>query len=439
MTAEDHVFYPWSAQGGANPVLVTGASGSWFWDENGKRYLDFSSQLVNVNIGHQHPRLVDAIVAQARELTTISPTVGNRARSELARLIVERAPGDLNRVLFTTGGAEAVEHAVRLARSYTGRTKMLAAYRSYHGGTGVAIGLTGEPRRWGAEPTNVDVVRFFGPYPYRSPWQTTTLEQETAAALAHLRQVIELEGPDHIAGLILETVVGTNGVLVPPPGYLAGVRALCDEFGIVYIADEVMVGFGRVGEWFAVRAFDVAPDVITFAKGVNSGYVPLGGVLIAERIAARYDDRVYPGGLTYAGHPLACAAGVASIEIFEREGILDHVRSVGSDVLGKGLRELAARHPSVGEVRGLGFFWALELVRDPRTREPLIPFAAAGARAEPMNAVTAAAKARGLWPFNAGNRFQIAPPLTTTAEELRAGLEIVDAALEVADGYVDSD
>lgn len=213
-------------------------------------------------------------------------------------------------------------------------------------------------------------------------------------------------------------------------------RALCDEFGIVYIADEVMVGFGRVGEWFAVDAFGVAPDLITFAKGVNSGYVPLGGVVIAERIAQRYDQTLYPGGLTYAGHPLACAAGVASIAIFEREGILDHVRSVGADVLGKGLRELAARHPSVGEVRGLGFFWALELVRDPRTREPLIPFAAAGAAAEPMAVITAAAKERGLWPFNAGNRFQIAPPLTTSAEEIRTGLDIVDAVLGVADDYV---
>ncbi|MFB8279302.1 aspartate aminotransferase family protein [Nocardia colli] len=432
----DHVFYPWAAQAELNPPTIAGSSGSYFWDDNGNRYLDFSSQLVNVNIGHQHPDMIAAIIAQAQLLTTISPTVGNAARSELAGLIVERAPGELNRVLFTTGGAEAVEHAVRLARSFTGRTKMLSAYRSYHGGTGVAIGLTGEPRRWGAEPTNVDVVRFFGPYPYRSPWGTSTPEEETAAALTHLRQVIELEGPQNIAGLILETVVGTNGVLIPPPGYLAGVRALCDEFGIVYIADEVMVGFGRVGEWFAVQAFDVAPDLIAFAKGVNSGYVPLGGVLIAERIAQRYDHTVYPGGLTYAGHPLACAAGVASIGIYERDGILEHVRSVGADVLGKGLQELAARHPSVGETRGLGFFWALDLVRDPRTREPLIPFAAAGAAAEPMAKVTAAAKARGLWPFTAGNRLQIAPPLTTSADDLRIGLEIVDEVLEVADEYV---
>ncbi len=432
----DHVFYPWSAQASVNPMPITGASGSWFWDATGKRYLDFSSQLVNVNIGHQHPDVVEAIVAQAHTLTTISPTVGNEVRSELARMIVERAPGALNRVLFTTGGAEAIEHAVRLARSYTGRTKMLSAYRSYHGGTGTAIGLSGEPRRWGAEPTNVDVVRFFGPYTYRSAWQASDPEEECAAALRHLRQVIELEGPQHIAGLILETVVGTNGVLVPPPGYLAGVRELCDEFGIVYIADEVMAGFGRVGEWFAVQAFDVAPDLITFAKGVNSGYVPLGGVLIAEPIAARYDETVYPGGLTYAGHPLACAAGVASIKVFERDGILDHVRTVGADVLGKGLQDLATRHPSVGEVRGLGFFWALELVRDPVSREPLIPFAASGPAAEPMGRVVAAAKDRGLWPFSAANRLQIAPPLPTSADEIRQGLEIIDEVLDVADAYV---
>ncbi|MBF6331350.1 aspartate aminotransferase family protein [Nocardia transvalensis] len=434
----DHVFYPWSAQASVNPVPITGGSGSWFWDATGKRYLDFSSQLVFLNLGHQHPDVVAAVVAQANSLATISPTVGNEVRSELARLIVERAPGALNRVLFTTGGAEAVEHAVRLARSYTGRTKMLSAYRSYHGGTGTAIGLTGEPRRWGAEPTNVDVVRFFGPYPYRSPWGTATPEQETEAALRHLRQVIELEGPQHIAGLIMETVVGTNGILVPPPGYLAGVRALCDEFGIVYIADEVMAGFGRAGEWFAVQAFDVAPDLITFAKGVNSGYVPLGGVLIAEPIAARYDDTVYPGGLTYAGHPLACAAGVASIEVFERDGILDHVRTAGADVLGKGLHDLASRHPSVGEVRGLGFFWALELVRDPVSREPLVPFAATGAATEPMNRVTAAAKERGLWPFSVANRVQLAPPLTTSTDELELALEILDDVLTVADGYVDA-
>ncbi|MDV6305407.1 aspartate aminotransferase family protein [Rhodococcus cerastii] len=431
----DHVFYSWSAQAELNPITVEGAEGSWFWDDKGKRYLDFSSQLVNVNLGHQHPDVVAAIVEQAQVLTTISPTVANNKRSELAALIAERAPGDLDRVFFTTGGAEAVEHAVRLARQHTGRTKMLAAYRSYHGGTGVAIGLTGEPRRWGTEPTNVDVVRFFGPYPYRSPWGTTTPEDETAAALAHLEQVIVLEGAQNIAGLILESVIGTNGVLIPPPGYLAGVRALCDKYGIVYIADEVMVGFGRIGEWFACQAWDVTPDLITFAKGVNSGYVPLGGVVISEKIASQFDHKPYPGGLTYSGHVLGCAAGVASIGVFERDKILPHVRHVGEDVLGAGLSKLAESHPSVGEVRGKGFFWAVELVRDGQTREPLVPFAASGKDAAAMGTVTAAAKSRGLWPFVSGNRLQIAPPLTTSEDEIRQGLEILDEVLTVADGF----
>lgn len=433
----DHVFYPRSAQADLAPITVDGGAGAWFWDDVGNRYLDFSSQFVNLNLGHQHPDLVAAIVAQAGRLATVSPTVANDKRSELARLIVERAPGDLNRVFFTTGGAEAVEHAVRLAKQHTGRTELLAAYRSYHGGTGVAIGLTGEPRRWDAEPTNVDVVRFFGPYLYRSPWGSTTPEAECAAALAHLEQVIELEGPRNIAGLILETVIGTNGVLAPPPGYLAGVRELCDRHGIVYIADEVMVGFGRVGEWFACNAFDVVPDLITFAKGVNSGYVPLGGVVISERIAERFDHRVYPGGLTYAGHPLACAVGVASIDVFERDEILDHVRTVGADVLGAGLAELASVHPSVGEVRGRGFFWAVELVRNPDTREALIPFAATGVDAAPMAAVVRESKRRGLWPFVASNRLQLAPPLIATPDEVRLGLDILDGVLDVADSYVD--
>ncbi|MGB3171895.1 MAG: aspartate aminotransferase family protein [Rhodococcus sp. (in: high G+C Gram-positive bacteria)] len=429
----DHVFYSWAAQAELDPITVDRASGSWFWDEGGKKYLDFSSQLVNANLGHQHPDLVAAIIAQAQVLTTISPMIANAKRSELAALVAERAPGDLDRVFFTTGGAEAIEHAVRLARQHTGRTKMLAAYRSYHGGTGVAIGLTGEPRRWGTEPTNVDVVRFFGPYPYRSPWSTNSPEEETTAALSHLQQVIELEGAQNIAGLILESVVGTNGVLVPPPGYLAGVRELCDRYGIVYIADEVMVGFGRVGEWFACQAWDVTPDLITFAKGINSGYVPLGGVVISERIASKFDHKPYPGGLTYSGHPLACAVGVASIEVFERDNVLGHVRAVGEDVLGAGLKKLGESHPSVGEVRGMGFFWALELVKDRSTREPLIPFAAGGADSAPMAEVTAAAKSRGLWPFTAGNRLQLAPPLVASEDEIVQGLEILDEVLTVAD------
>ena len=430
-----HVFHSWSAQAKIDPLPIARASGSYFWDFEDQRYLDFSSQLVNVNIGYQHPKLVAAIQEQAGKLCTIAPSFANDARSEAARLIAEIAPGDLGAVFFTNGGAEANENAVRMARLHTGRHKVLAAYRSYHGATAGAIALTGDPRRWPSEPGLPGIVRYWGPYPYRSTFHASTEQEEGERALAHLRDVIAFEGPDTVAAIVLETVVGTNGILVPPDGYLAGVRALCDELGIVMIADEVMAGFGRCGEWFAVDHWGVKPDLITFAKGVNSGYVPLGGVVISDPIAATFADRPYPGGLTYSGHPLACASAVASINIFREEGIIEHARQLGTDVIEPGLRELAERHPSIGEVRGLGVFWALELVRDRATREPLVPFNAAGEAAAPMGELMAACKSRGLWPFTHFNRMHVVPPCTTTADEVREGLAVLDEALKVADTY----
>jgi taurine--2-oxoglutarate transaminase len=430
-----HVFHSWSAQTLIDPMPIASASGSYFTDYDGKRYLDFSSQLVNVNIGYQHPKLVAAIQEQAARLCTIAPTFANDARSEAARLIAELAPGDLNQVFFTNGGAEATENAVRMARLHTGRHKVFAAYRSYHGATAGAIAMTGDPRRWGSEPGIPGVVRYWGPYLYRSAFHASTPQEETERALEHLRDLIMVEGAQTIAAIILETVVGTNGILVPTPGYLAGVRVLCDEFGIMMIADEVMAGFGRAGEWFAIDHWGVAPDLIAFAKGVNSGYVPLGGVLISDAIAASFQQRAYPGGLTYSGHPLACASAVAAINIFKDEGIVEHARALGTDVIGPELAKLADRHPSVGEVRGLGVFWALELVRDRATREPLVPFNAAGADAKPMTEFAAACKQRGLWPFTHFNRTHVVPPCTTTADEVREGIAILDEALEVADGY----
>ena len=430
-----HVFHSWSAQAKIDPLPIARAEGAYFWDYDGKRYLDFSSQLVNVNIGYQHPRLVAAIQEQAGRLATIGPPFANDARSEAARLIAEVAPDDLNRVFFTSSGAEANENAVRMARLHTGRSKVLAAYRSYHGATAGAIALTGDPRRWASEPGVPGIVRYWGPYPYRSAFHATSEAEETERALTHLRETIAVEGPHTVAAIILETVVGTNGILVPPPGYLAGVRALCDELGIMMIADEVMAGFGRCGEWFAVDHWDIAPDLITFAKGVNSGYVPLGGVILSDAIADTFADRAYPGGLTYSGHPLACASAVASINIFRDEGILEHARMLGSDVIGPGLRALAERHPSVGEVRGLGVFWALELVRDRQTREPLVPFNASGVDAQPMVELSAACKSAGLWPFTHFNRVHVVPPCTTTAAEAGDGIAILDEALDVADRH----
>ena len=430
-----HVFHSWSAQAQIDPMPIASASGSHFSDYSGKRYLDFSSQLVNVNIGYQHPKLVAAIQEQAAKLCTISPAFANDARSEAARLIAEIAPGNLNTVFFTNGGADANENAIRMARLHTGRHKILAAYRSYHGATAGAIALTGDPRRWASEPGEPGIIHYWGPYAYRSPFHAATEQEESDRALSHLRDLLMVEGSHTVAAIILETVVGTNGILVPPPGYLAGVRALCDEFGIVMIADEVMSGFARCGEWFAVDHWGVTPDLITFAKGVNSGYVPLGGVLISDPIAATFADRAFPGGLTYSGHPLGCAAAVASISIFREEGIIEHARWLGTDVIGPQLRALAQRHPCVGEVRGLGVFWALELVRDRDTREPLVPFNARGGEAKPMAEFAARCRDQGLWPFVHFNRTHVVPPCTTSAEDVTEGIAILDDALEVADTY----
>jgi taurine--2-oxoglutarate transaminase len=432
-----HVFHSWSAQATLNPVDVVRAEGRHFWDADGTRYLDFSSQLVNVNIGHQHPRLVAAIQEQAAKLCTIAPSFANDARSEAARLIAELAPGDLNMVFFTNGGAEAAENAVRMARLHTGRHKILTTYRSYHGSTQGAIALTGDPRRWPNETGASGAVKFWGPYPYRSAFHSSNEREECERALQHLEDVLMVEGPHTVAMIALETVVGTNGILVPPDGYLQGVRDLCDRHGIVMMCDEVMAGFGRCGEWFAVDKWKVAPDLICFAKGVNSGYVPLGGVIISQRIADSFAQRQYPGGLTYSGHPLACAAAVASIGIFKDERIIEHARSIGTDVIGPELRAIKERHPSVGDVRGLGVFWAIELVRNRETRAPLVPFNAAGADAKPMADLVAACKQRGLWPFVHFNRMHVVPPCTITPDEAREGLAIIDEVLELADAHVE--
>jgi taurine---2-oxoglutarate transaminase len=430
-----HVFHSWSAQAALTPLVVTGGEGSYFEVEDGRRFLDFSSQLVNVNIGHQHPKLVAAIQEAAGRLCTIAPFHANPDRSEAARLIAEVAPGSLNKVFFTNGGAEATENAIRMARLHTGRPKILTAYRSYHGATGNAIAMTGDPRRWASESYVTSIVHFWGPFAYRSPFHSSNETEEAQRALEHLENVLMVEGGNTVAAIVLESVVGTNGILVPPPGYLAGVRALCDKYGIVMIADEVMSGFGRCGEWFAIDHWGVVPDLICFAKGVNSGYLPLGGVIISDAIAATFADKVFPGGLTYSGHVLACASAVASINIFKEEGIIEHSRWLGDAVIGPELRKLAEHHPSVGDVRGLGTFWALDLVRNRETREPLVPYNAAGADAKPMGDLAAACKARGLWPFTHFNRMHIVPPCNTSADDVRKGIAIIDEALTVADSF----
>ena len=414
-------------------MTIVASEGSYVWDGGGNRYLDFSSQLVFTNIGHQHPKVVAAIAEQAAKLCTIAPQHANAARSEAARLIAERTPGDLTKVFFTNGGADAVEHAVRMARLHTGRRKVLSRYRSYHGGTDTAINLTGDPRRYPNDYGSSGVVHFNGPFLYRSSFHAETERQESERALDYLDRLIQHEGSDSIAAIILESVPGTAGIMVPPPGYMAGVREICDRYGIVFIADEVMAGFGRTGEWFAIDHFNVAPDLMTFAKGVTSGYVPLGGVAISEEIAATFADRAYPGGLTYSGHSLAAAAAVATINVMEDEGMVANADRIGAEVLGPGLHELAKRHPSVGEVRGLGVFWAIELVADRKTREPLAPY---GGSSPAMNAVISACKSGGLLPFANFNRIHAVPACNITDAEVAEGLAILDKALDVADTYV---
>ena len=428
-----HVFHSWSAQHLIAPLPLAGGAGSEFWDHDGNRWLDFSSGLVNLNLGHQHPRIIEAVVEQAQRLCTVAPTFANQTRNQAAELITAHAPEGIERVFFTNGGAEATENAIRMARGHTGRHKVLTTYRSYHGSTHGAIALTGEPRRWGSEPAVPGVVHFMGPYLYRSSFGATTPEEEGERALAHLAEVVQYEGPDQVAAVILETVVGSNGVLVPPDAYLPGVRELCDEHGILLILDEVMVGFGRTGEWFAADHWNVAPDLLCFAKGVNSGYVPLGGVAMTDTVAETFGERSYPGGLTYSGHPLACAAAVGAIRAMEDDDVIEHAAHIGAEVLGPGLRDVADRHVSVGEVRGLGCFFAVELVRDPDTREGLVPFNAAGDAAKPMVEVVAACKRGGLWPLPVGNRLHMAPPLIVTDAEVARALSVLDDALEVAD------
>lgn len=414
------VFHSWSVQGALNPLAIKSGSGVRVWDFEGNEYLDFSSQLVNTNVGHQHPRLIKAIQEQAAELATIAPSHANISRARAAEAILSVAPKGFKKVFFTNAGADAVENAFRMARIFTGRDKILSQYRSYHGNTGGAIQATGERRRFKNEYAH-SFVHFFGPHVYRSDFWSNSEEQECERALQHLRRVIESEDPSNIAAIIMESLPGSVGIIVPPQGYFEGVRKLCDEFGIMLIMDEVMAGFGRTGKWFAHQHTDITPDLITIAKGVNSGYVPVGGVIISDAISDYFDDKIFPGGLTYSGHPLAMSSIVENIAIMKDEKLVENADLLGREVLGPGLKALAEKHQVVGDVRGRGLFWAIELVTDRATKST--PSAAA------MNQVKDALLAKGLLPFMAENRIHVAPPLVVSEEQVKAALAIYDAVL----------
>jgi taurine--2-oxoglutarate transaminase len=422
-----HTLFDWQAQNLVNPIPVKTAKGCEFFTVDGKRYLDFNSQLMGSNIGHGDPRVIKAIKDQAEQLAYITPFAATEIRAKLGVKMAEIMPGDLDKVFFTLGGAEANENAIRLARMVTGRQKILARYRSYHGATYATISLTGDPRRWANEPGMPGVIHVLDPY--HGPQRPV---DDAATALQYLEETIMLEGPSTIAAFILEPVTGTNGILVPPDGYLEGVREICDRHGILMIADEVMSGFGRTGEWFAVNHWGVVPDIITMAKGLTSSYVPLGAVGMSPKVYGPFDERVYFGGLTYNSHPLGLAAAYAMILAYEEDGIFEHVRKMG-EVMRRHHLELQERHPSVGLVRSIGLFGLLELVRNRETLEPMAPFNGAS---DEMKTVAKYLDEHGLFTFVRWNTIMTNPPLIISEEQLAEGFEIIDGALSLVDGAV---
>jgi taurine--2-oxoglutarate transaminase len=424
-TAE-HVLISWSAQAGIKQVPITGAKGSWL-HAGERRILDFSSGLINVNLGHGHPKVVRAIQEQAERVCYVTPSFAEESRAKLARLLADVTPGDLTKTIFTTGGSEANEHAIKIARMYTRRHKILTQWRSFHGQSQGSMTLGGDNRRWAAEPGIPGVVHFLNPDPYRS-----VFGGDVQKALAHVEEVIWYEGPEYIAAVMVEPIPGTSGVLVPPDGYLRGLRALCDRYGILLVFDEVMTGFGRTGKWFGADYEGVVPDVMTFAKGVTSGYVPLGGAIVSAKIARHFDDHVLWVGSTYSGHPLACAAGAAAVQAYQDEGLIERSARMGEKLLAS-LREIGTRHPSVGEVRGRGLFAAIELVKDRRSKEMLERWNSPSSTL--AGALRGALMQRDVYVFCRWNMLFVAPPLVVTDEELALGVKAIDETLEIADRF----
>jgi taurine---2-oxoglutarate transaminase len=427
----DRRLYPWAVQGSLAPLTITGARGSWFIDADGNRHLDLGGQLAYANVGHGHPKVVEAIRRQAAELPVVGPGFANPPATRLAEMLAEVTPGDLDRTFFTNGGAEAIEYAIRIARQSTGRHKVVTRYQSYHGSTLGAISATGENRRVYAEPGASGFVKTLDPYRYRCPF-CRDRESCTLACADAVEQTVAGEGPETVAALIVEPVTGLSGLVPPPDGYLRRLRELCDRHGILLVFDEVITGFCRTGRWFAAQRWDVTPDLMTVAKGITSGYVPLGATIVSDRVAAYFDDHYLGAGLTYSAHPLACAAGCATLEVYLEEDLAARAEATGRRLLA-GLRELAARHPSVGDVRGAGMLACLELVRDPQTREPLSPQRTETVVSPEMLAVRAAIQARRVWPLFRWNLVIFAPPLNLSEDELAQGLAAVDAGLEAAD------
>jgi taurine--2-oxoglutarate transaminase len=422
-----HTLFEWSAQSKVDPIPVARAKGIYFWTPEGKRYIDFNSQLMSVNIGHGDERVIRAITEQASQLAYANPFMATEPRARLGAKLAEIAPGDIDTFFFTNGGAEANENAIKIARFFTGRHKIMARYRSYHGATAGAISLTGDPRRWAVEPGMPGVVRVLDPYHgIERGWESA------ASSLVTIEETMQLEGAHTIAAFILEPVVGTNGILVPPDGYLEGVRKLCDKYGILMIADEVMSGFGRTGKWFAVDHWNVVPDLLCMAKGLTSSYIPLGAVGMRRHIAKHFDDKVFYGGLTYNSHPMGCATALANIRVYEEDNLIENSRRMG-EVMKALADELKAKHKSVGAVRSIGLFGIFELIRDRETRQPMAPF---NGTSEEMVALGKFFRENGLYTFVRWNTFFTNPPLCINEEQLREAFAIIDKGLDITDKAV---
>ncbi len=433
----EHNFWTWSAQSKVNPIAVKKAKGVYFWDVNGKQYLDLNSMVMCVNIGHGDERVIQAITDQARELAFAGPGMATKPRALLGKLLAEITPPGLTRFLYTLGGADANENAIKFARAHTGRFKILSRYRSYHGATYGAISATGDPRRVAWEPTTMPgVVHFLDPYKYRSTFHQNRPdipeEEFTQDYLNHLEEIIQYERPETIAGILIESVTGTNGIIIPPQGYMQGVRKICDRYGIMMITDEVMSGFGRTGEWFAVNHWNVAPDIMTMAKGLTSGYAPLGAVAMRQEIADTFKDRVYEGGLTFNGHPISLAAAIAVIRVMKEDRLVEKARETGR-VMADMLQELVDRHPSVGEVRSIGLFGIIELVKNRKTKEPMAPFN--GSSSE-MAAFRKFLLDHGVFASIHWHTVLLIPPLIITPDQLADGFAVIDEALRITDSAV---
>lgn len=429
-----YVLQPWSKQAGLDPMVVTKGKGIYFWDDNGERYTDMSSLLVNNNVGFGNEAINEAITEQLKKFAFVSPSYAVESRSKLAKLIIDQLPDSFGKIFFTNAGTESNENALKIARMYTGRQKIFSRYRSYHGSTQGSGGLTGEPRKRSLEPLSPGFVKFFDPYIYHAPVKFFSEEEATNYYLKTLREQIIYEGPDTVAAIFVETITGSNGVIIPPKGYLSGIRKICDEFGILMVCDEVMVGWFRTGKLFAFQNFDVVPDIITFAKGVTCGYVPLGGVIVSSKIAHYFDDHLLLAGLTYSGHPLACAAGVACVNYYLENKIGDHVVETGK-FLKNELLKLKAKHEVAGDVRCLGLFSAVELVKAKETREPLVPYGNDAKKIMPY--LINELKKRHFMTYSHENMILIAPPLIITTDQLAEELPKLDEVLTIADKLIE--